>query len=324
MKISIIIPIYNSSKYLKKCLDSIVNQSIKFKNVQLILINDGSTDDSEKIINTYLNKYENIIYVYQKNSGQAVARNNGLNLATCEYVSFVDSDDWLELTYCEKMIKHIGRNDICFCNTFLDYDDYKLERKMLKYENIINNFIIMNTAPHSIIFRKKFLDRVKFEFPVGMIYEDLASIPSLASKTDKICYLDEYLYHYSQLGTSTVRHHVYNKKILDIYKALELYEKNIGDNYIKFYEEIEFVYIYNLILLAGGGFIKYSETKGEIKHIRKIMANKFPNWKKNKYYKGEKFIIKFKINLLYNNKINLYKLLKKIENIFNRMRRLFI
>lgn len=94
MKVSIIIPIYNSEKYLKQCLESIINQT--YKNIEIICINDGSTDNSEKIIKDYLKTNKNITYLKQPNAGQSIARNKGLEKATGDFILFVDSDDFIE------------------------------------------------------------------------------------------------------------------------------------------------------------------------------------------------------------------------------------
>ena len=101
-KISVIVPIYNVEEYLEKCLDSLVNQTLK--DIEIILINDGSPDNSEEIVNKYLKKYkEKIIYHKKENEGQGIARNYGINLAKGEFISFVDSDDYVDKTMFEKL-----------------------------------------------------------------------------------------------------------------------------------------------------------------------------------------------------------------------------
>ena len=101
-KISVIVPIYNVEEYLEKCLDSLVNQTLK--DIEIILINDGSPDNSEAIVKKYLKKYkEKIIYHKKENEGQGIARNYGIKLAKGEFISFVDSDDYIDLTMLEKL-----------------------------------------------------------------------------------------------------------------------------------------------------------------------------------------------------------------------------
>lgn len=108
MKVSVIVPVYNVEKYLKRCLDSIINQT--YKNIEIILVNDGSKDNSRNICEEYEKKYENISLINQENGGLSAARNTGLKYVKGEAVTFVDSDDWLELDaieyYVESMKKH--------------------------------------------------------------------------------------------------------------------------------------------------------------------------------------------------------------------------
>ena len=101
-KVSIIIPIYNTDKYLSKCIDSIISQT--YQNLEIILVDDGSTDDSDKIADDYARKDQRIKVIHQKNTGQSAARNAGLEIATGEYISFIDSDDKIEKSFIEKLL----------------------------------------------------------------------------------------------------------------------------------------------------------------------------------------------------------------------------
>lgn len=109
-KVSIIVPVYNTEKYLKKCLDSIINQT--HKNLEIILVDDGSIDNSGKIADDYAKKDKRIKVLHQKNQGQSTARNNGLRIATGEYISFIDSDDTIDKTFVEKLLApYLDNND---------------------------------------------------------------------------------------------------------------------------------------------------------------------------------------------------------------------
>ena len=103
--ISIIVPVYNVEKYLEKCIDSILNQS--YQNLEIILIDDGSTDNSGSICDEYKKKDQRVQVIHQKNQGQSSARNAGLNIAKGSYIGFVDSDDWIEQNMYEKLYKNI-------------------------------------------------------------------------------------------------------------------------------------------------------------------------------------------------------------------------
>ena len=115
-KISIIIPMYNAKEYIARCLESVINQS--FNNIEIIIVNDGSTDESLEICKKYGEVDERIIILNKRNSGVSVARNEGMNVATGEYVMFVDADDWIDESMCQDLYKRISecQADICFCN----------------------------------------------------------------------------------------------------------------------------------------------------------------------------------------------------------------
>lgn len=110
-KISVVIPVYNAEKYLNKCIDSVINQT--YNNIEIILVNDGSKDNSLKILEQYRKKYPKVIKVFtQENQGAGAARNFGIKHITGKYIFFLDSDDWIEVDYLYKLHKDIGKNDI--------------------------------------------------------------------------------------------------------------------------------------------------------------------------------------------------------------------
>lgn len=133
VKVSVIVPIYNTEKFLEKCLDSLVNQTLK--EIEIILVNDGSPDNSEEICFSYLKNNEIIKYFKIQNGGCSNARNFGISKATGKYIMFVDSDDYVDLEFCRKMYKKIEREklDLVSCNfKLVDLEDKVLEFKKLK------------------------------------------------------------------------------------------------------------------------------------------------------------------------------------------------
>lgn len=317
MKFSAIIPVYNTSKYLKKCIDSIINQTIGFENIELILVNDGSTDDSEKIIKTYLKKYKNIKYIYKENGGQASARNKGFKEATGEYISFVDSDDWIDKEmYLELYKTAIKENyDIVTCDyTFIketgnEYVSFNFTDDSNK------NFIIMNTGPCNMIIKREYLEKRKFKFPEGIIYEDLACIPALGINSN-IKHINKSFYNYLIRKNSTMNIQKYSNKIEDIFLSLEnlfniFKSRKVLD---KYYEELEFLYIRRLMMSASLRFISYNDPNKCIKRISKEIIKKFPGWKKNKYYNKLPFKQKIVAILTYYKMSNILRLLYMLNN----------
>ena len=137
-KISIIIPIYNTALYLNKCLDSIINQT--YKNIEIILINDGSKDNSLKICQEYTFRDNRIILINKQNAGVSQARNDGIKIASGDYIMFVDSDDWLELNTIEICVNEIKNYDLLLFPYIREFKDRSIPRKLYKMEFSINNY----------------------------------------------------------------------------------------------------------------------------------------------------------------------------------------
>ncbi|MCR5506573.1 MAG: glycosyltransferase, partial [bacterium] len=136
-KISVIIPVYNVELYLSQCLESIINQT--YKNLEIILVNDGSKDSSIDICKAYVKKDKRIKYIYQKNMGLSASRNTGIKNATGDYIHFIDSDDYIPLDYYEKMISALGNSDAdIVCGGFY------FEKHPYESVNFTNTFVYTN------------------------------------------------------------------------------------------------------------------------------------------------------------------------------------
>lgn len=318
IKVSVIIPVYNSEKYIKDCLNSVLYQTLD--GIEVILVNDGSKDDSQKIIDEYILKNENIKCLVQENSGQAVARNNGIKMAEGEYIEFLDSDDYLESTSLEKAYNYAKCNSLdIVCFNFYEVNEsdknIKIKSKYYKVQNSDNvkKYILNETSPCNKLIKTELLKNSNLKFLENHIYEDLAFIPTLALETNKIGFIDEYLHNYLIRENSTMRKPQFEQKLKDIYGVMDaLYGRFLNT---KYKSELEYLYIEHLLHGASLRFFNYREGIGEVDKIVQIIKEKFPEWRKNVYYK--KFDIKYKIicNLIYYKKFNLVKKLLKIEVI---------
>lgn len=309
MKISIIIPVYNTEKYLTECLDSLINQT--YKDLELIIINDGSTDNSMNIIKKYQKKYDNIKVFEQENSGQSVARNVGLKYATGDYIMFVDSDDYIELDMVEKMLLPFKKSknlDLTFCDYYLKNNDELVKDYIIKHNDISEKKALILSAPSPClkVFKKSFLKN--FSFPEHIIYEDLAAMPVLLTSANRIHHVKEHLYYYRQHGDSTTRNTKFNIKKMDILKAsqvlLDRY-KDTGNEEYK--QEIDYLIIEHLVLMGGLRFARYPNPIEKLKQITKFVESNSINILDNYYYhnlsKIKKMLIK---NILKNNIIECY------------------
>lgn len=304
-KISVIIPVYNVEKYLSKCLDSLINQN--FSDYEIILVNDGSTDNSQQIIDKYKEKHPNIIFNYlQKNKGQGAARNLGVSKARGKYICFVDSDDYVEPNFMEELYKFAtsSQYDIIVFDMYKRFENDKPKeylKGIVKYsDSIQKNYILSLAGPcNKLIKRKVWVDN-KLVFLENTIYEDLALIPTIAKYTKNIGYFEKPLYNYLIHSGSTMNQVTYSKKLKDIFKVVDkLYIELEKD----FYEELEYLYITNLLHGAGLRFLKFKEGISDIEHIKSIMNDKFPKWRKNKYLKKQNFRYKVICYLIYKKRI---------------------
>jgi len=313
IKISVIIPVFNGEKYIDNCLTSIINQKIDNEQIEIIIINDGSVDTSKKIIDQYLKKYKNIKYIEQKNSGQGKARNVGLKKAKGKYISFVDCDDTIEPEMYKILLNEAEKNDydIVTCDYNIINKNSHSVYSFRFVENENKNFVIMNTGPCNMIIRRETLLKKHFSFLEGIIYEDFACIPPLAIET-KIKHLNIPLYNYYKHDNSTMIQKEYSHKLEDIFIAFENLEKEM---YITYPQELEFLFIKNIMMSASLRFIEFKDPNNQINKISKYAKEKYPKWRKNIYYKKLNYKKKIVALLTY------YRLKKVLYVLFLMNRR---
>lgn len=233
MKVSIIIPIYNVEKYLARCLNSVINQT--YKDLEIILINDGSKDKSLDICYFYAKKDSRIIIIDKINEGVSIARNTGIERATGKYIAFVDPDDWIEPNMYENLVNTIEKFkcNIAFCNYSKDrrnirtYKTIKINKDVLDKKDIVNHLIANMVGWEDIfpknyimgciwrsLYSKEFLNNFSLRFTPGIsIMEDLVFNVQALIHCEKVCIDHGYYYHYMQNKTSLL--HSYNKKMWD-------------------------------------------------------------------------------------------------------------
>ncbi len=288
MDISIIIPAYNAEPYIDKCLNTILNQAFK-GNFEIIIINDGSKDDTLKILNKYAKKYKKIKIIDQKNAGQAVARNNALKAALGKYIMFVDVDDYIDETMLDKMYSvAIKENaDIVYCDYYEHYKDG--DRIVHNYitEDEIKNAILANYAPWGKLYNLDFFKKSKLEFMKGKLFEDIAIVPVLAALSKKSIRVPEALYYYNCSNVSSIRKKSYNKKLEDVFDSIDITYKNFKDKKLleKYYTEIEYIYLDSFL---KGGVFRFCDFKEGIENasiLRKKIKKLFPKIINNAYYK---------------------------------------
>ncbi|MBE6730271.1 MAG: glycosyltransferase [Ruminococcaceae bacterium] len=201
--ISVIVPVYNVEKYINRCVDSILAQT--FMDFELILIDDGSHDNSPYICDEYAEKDSRIRVIHQENSGVSSARNAGLNLAInnsdSEWITFIDSDDWVDSRYLEKLIKATSDHDVMisccnYCNVVDDTIccDNNKAIDVCTPEDLYINKNLMATVPWGKLYLKKCFNGIKY--PEGKIHEDEYITHTILFTVKKVVFLNEQLYYY--------------------------------------------------------------------------------------------------------------------------------
>ena len=188
-KVSVIVPVYNVEKYIDRCLNSLVNQTLK--DIEIIVVNDGSPDDSQQVIDMYVKKYPKKIKSYIKeNGGQGSARNFGLTVATGEYIGYVDSDDYVELDMYEKLYNKAIKNDldIVICGSYNAYEngnrEVELDREIFKDKK--KNAFFGRMAVWNKIYKRELLIDSNVSFRSKLWYEDLDFTVQILSRAKKI------------------------------------------------------------------------------------------------------------------------------------------
>lgn len=244
MKVSIIIPVYNTGKYLAKCLSSCINQTLK--EIEIIVINDGSTDNSLSIINKFMEAYpKRIKFINNANSGVGAARNFGIDIANGEYLWFLDSDDWLNIDALEKMYNLAKENNVDFirCDLGRRIGELKIPKNNNMKSKVIfldkeKDFIVNEKpGPGNKMFKRKLVDDLRF--PRNKKWEDLAFCPVLVADNNKIFYLAEEKMNYRMGLHNTTTKDLFNPndRILEIFDILVILEQNFKDRQI--YEKYE-------------------------------------------------------------------------------------
>ena len=313
IKVSVIVPVYNVGKYLDKCLNSLVNQTLK--DIEIIVINDGSTDNSKEIIDKYKDNYPALIRcINTKNRGIGPARNFGIKKATGKYITFVDSDDYLKNDTLEKAFNCIEEtsSDIVIYDWYEVNEEYEIINEVsiesFSRTSLNDNkelLFLINPAPWNKLYKRELFNDILF--PESRIkYEDLMTIIKVLVYAKKIVKLDEKIYYYLIRGDGETK--TVDNRVFDIIEVLTYVNKFMKDEkcFSSYHDEIVYLNIVNIMYQVLKQ--RYSKDKKMSKEfINKaymFLDNNFPKWRKNKYYKKESSIKRF----VKNNKgiLNLY------------------
>ncbi|PJN89262.1 glycosyltransferase family 2 protein [Bacillus sp. mrc49] len=310
--LSVILPIYNVEAYLADCLDSIIKSIEKAnckKRIEVILVNDGSTDQSITIAKLYSSKY-NFVYLEKKNGGLSDARNHGLQFANGDFVGFIDSDDKVSEDYFSSILKAIEDNpDLIIFNWYDFFNDAPMADKIVRGMDDENFLWTIQPSAWNKIYKKRLFNEIKF--PKGKIYEDVGTMYKILSKVNEFIFLEQPLYMYRK-GRQNSLLNTINPKINHIYDVLE-------DTYKFYFPEINknqlaqegLCYQYVKLLMWSNMYrqIKYYKLNiwgfyKKMNETRTLINNRFPNWKNNKLIDVNSFFFKERFGSNYIEKID--------------------
>lgn len=296
-KFSIIVPVYNVEKYLAKCLDSLINQT--YTNIEIICINDGSTDNSLHILKNYAQKDRRIIVINQENQGVSAARNKGLEVATGDYVFFIDADDWINLKTCEiineKILQYKNLDIIQYQHIINNLDGkehfitnrYHIEACVKSFQDL-EKLIINSSVVYcwDKVYNLEFLKNNNIIFPVNIkAFEDYIFIAMIYKYNPRVLVINEHLYTYNKNLSSVCSKNAYKKFLMNKEAFKKLQEELLTvDN-----ESLILIsYNYYLRIILGLWndlyFSSYkSEFLEELSFIESLIVKKFKTVKLFKY-----------------------------------------
>lgn len=298
--VSVIVPVYNGEKYLNKCVESLLNQT--YSEIEIILVDDGSTDNSGKICDTYQEKDDRIVVLHKANGGVSSARNEGLKVAKGKYIAFVDSDDWVHKEYIACLTEGLNWGaDLVICSMteiaereitdvavlskqYLQFDRNECFQKML-YSTRIGGFL------WNKLFRKELITCALKE---NIYYsEDFVFCAQYAENIKQAVFIDIPLYYYWQNASSvTNMHGVYNDKIFSLLEA----EKLLREIYISNLPDAKDDITLNLIKVALNLRARYKYNKcnnaEQYQAIEEVIKEYYPNIKRS-----DKICFREKVNI---------------------------
>lgn len=306
MDISIIIPVYNAEKYLERCLDSVLAALESIKG-EILLVDNQSQDKSLEIAKKYQKATPQFIHILQCHTpGAAAARNYGIKKAKGEYVWFIDADDYIAEDAVQKLLTkaHQTKADMVMLGAkriAKDGTTSYLSAVEAGKHNTKSRFIRYGMGPWQVLIRRQWWLEHNFTLQEGIIHEDMELMSSLILYTEKFASINEPLYFYCENPESVLHKTKFNPHIFDIFPALEgLRQKFIAaDAYKKYHDELEWFFIWNLLIDSAKDFATFPEGKPGFKRTRQMLLCYFPNWRQNRFLKAKPLKLRIRVHLNY-------------------------
>lgn len=332
--VSVIVPVYNIEKYIDKCIESIRNQD--YSELQIILVDDGSTDESGRICDKHAKEDSRIQVLHKENGGLSDARNAGIEKATGKYIAFVDGDDEIAPYYIKTCVKEADTRNADLL--IFDYseieeasgriDVWQMDFKRNKVTSLKNDPKLLLTTPSAWnkFYKRSLFEKNEIRFPIGRIFEDLATTPQLMEQASRIVYLaSPPLYYYKVRQGSIMRSNQFDRSYKNRKKAFEdiqsyFNKKTQG----KYQEELEYLCFLHCFFIPSKEIIYNNGDEKFLHMFREYAFEKYPNMLKNQYIKTE-LSKKDKILLkcLVKNQYRLMNILSKVRLYLDKKRKGF-
>lgn len=306
MEISIIIPVYNAERFLERCLDATI-KSLEGIKGEILLVDNGSSDTSPEIMKKYAGKYDGVVKVSHCNTrGAGAARNCGVAKARGRYLWFVDADDEISADAVRKLLDEAKKSDAdmvmlgmkrVYANGHTDY----LSAVRPEEKNYKSRFVRYGMGPVQVLVRREWWIQNGFRFSEQMIHEDMELMSALILYTDKFAAVDEPLYFYYQNEDSVLHKKKFDPHIFDIFPALEgLYGRfDRAGAVSQYHDELEWFFIWNLLIDSAKDFIKFPEGKSGARRSREMLKRYFPKWYRNRFLRQKPLKLQLRVGLNY-------------------------
>lgn len=294
-KIDIIIPVYRTEKYLERCVNSLLNQTMD--GIRIILVDDGSDDRCPDICDFFEAKYNSVTVIHKENGGQSTARNRGLDIVDAEYVMFVDSDDYVREDACRLAYEKCKAEEadvLSFGVQMVDFDGNRIRKLPPNVDGMSG--VLTEEERRKLIFSFGHIwnkiyksDLIRdIRFPEGLFYEDYYYSAVVASRVNKLSLLNEELYFYCANPTSTTHSprpgHEFDKWA--VMQAIEEYYKQ-NQIYERYSESLEYLYsMFCFVNASISALISYKQPLRIVLYARREILNRYPDFTKNRYYQS--------------------------------------
>lgn len=295
ISVSVVVPVYNVEQYLDRCLQSLVSQTLD--SIEIIVVNDGSTDGSADIIRSFQSRYDNIVVIDKVNGGLSSARNAGIDCAKGEFVGFVDADDYVEPDMFRLLYDATRANsaDVAICGYYRN--DYKNDIQKVPALNIDapynrrhdSDYFIFDLSPYAWnkIFSRKMIIDSGIRFPEGRVYEDIPTVFPWMSKANLITVVDTPLYHYgiNRDGSIMANSHINCISMIDSLQSINEYflPNDIGNEGVEKLCALNIRHIYHRLY----EFSSFRDRNIKLVFVDtafELLNTYFPNWRKNFYF----------------------------------------